>query len=654
MFARNVAAPAHASRAAQLRSAVQDGALPRRHPDAVRPPKLPDDDGCGSPACLAAVLCAMLLLPVVAILLVPFIDPTALRHGHKGVVKALHSITPRGRAAAGGALREHDGAATPAGAMVAEGADRAVRLYAFGDDYTSGSGRVHNCSSYRYHLWRSLQVWRTEHQRASTDRTNAPPHVVFIGSEMETGEGPPLVAAFDSHHEGHPGWSTRDAEQWLLRNVDSAPRAAIEHDVALITLGAHDLVQNPEEPPRDIAARVRAVAENLRRREPGGPGAAAVLVATVPPLQAAGDDIDRVPVLAARKVKALNEALIAMCAQVAAERSPGQRAWLSCVDINDGLDPNMATIDGLRPSDALERTMAQRWFVAIKPLLEDVRVGVEAYVVMMDRKRAAAAAAGDVQRAAMSGKGKKCKGKKCKKRGGQLDAAALDAAAAKEYLKTFEDAQASAATNAVEAGDDDKVSEFLHPIWRAPAGQVSADDPGQKPQKPGEKPFEKQLTDPFAFARYDDVEAIRMRAEMGEMRPPPPSPPPHHPWVVQLLEGRQADVIDEASGLRQVSRQGVKPTAVVVRPERDDSGKMSLASSDAHVLSSLPHNRAPPEPETSEERMAREMRDDAMKRRRQRHAELQANASAAGAEAASAIAAEIALKEAAHRVHEWR
>ena len=160
----------------------------------------------------------------------------------------------------------------------------------------------------------------------------------------------------------------------------------------------HDLVSNPEEPPRDIAARVRAAAEHLRRREPGGPGASAVLLATVPPLQATGDAIDRVPVMAVRKVKALNDAFVATCARVAAEREPGQRPWLTCVDMWSGIDANTATLDGLRPADALERAMAQRFFVALKPLLEDVRVGVEAYEVMLDRKRAATKADGQAQR----------------------------------------------------------------------------------------------------------------------------------------------------------------------------------------------------------------------------------------------------------------
>lgn len=210
------------------------------------------------------------------------------------------------------------------------GARPPLTIMPIGDSITQGSEGWH---TYRCHL----------------DDLLAEADVAFdlVGSltEPDGGDGYGCPWAFDEDHEGRWGWRV---DEVLSEVPESA--VALQPDVALIHLGTNDILQRQGAP--ETAEELRSLIERLRRARPD----MAILIAQIIPCEPSTGSRCTV------ELPALNALIATMAADLATTQSP-----VVSVDMESGfLIEDLR--DGVHPSDAGDRVIAERWFEALQEL----------------------------------------------------------------------------------------------------------------------------------------------------------------------------------------------------------------------------------------------------------------------------------------------
>jgi len=202
-------------------------------------------------------------------------------------------------------------------------AGQPVRIMPLGDSITQAAA---GHASYRYWLWQRLQA--------------AGYAADFVGSMHENHGGPAAHADFDGDHEGHWGWRIDQ----VLPELD-AWLAAARPQIVLCHLGTNDF----REPIPQIVGELSDLIDKIRAYD----GDCAILLAQLIPL---GDH---------PKIVQINRAIAALVADKAGDRGP-----LILVDQYSTYDGNILNYDRVHPNEQGEQLMAERWFAALKPLLE--------------------------------------------------------------------------------------------------------------------------------------------------------------------------------------------------------------------------------------------------------------------------------------------
>ncbi len=193
----------------------------------------------------------------------------------------------------------------------------ALRVMPLGDSITAGDDEN---GTYRLDLWYYLQ--------------SAGVSVDFVGSLNSGPKGLP-----DKDHEGHWAWHTFDffgpLEDWV---------AHYQPDVVLLMIGSNDVFTY--DPVETIAARLDSLVATVYAYAPG----ALVLVASIPPIDNAS---------ITERAEAYN---LGMRTAVEARLRAGCR--IAFVDMYSRVSLG-DLFDGLHPSAAGYKKMAQTWFEAI-------------------------------------------------------------------------------------------------------------------------------------------------------------------------------------------------------------------------------------------------------------------------------------------------
>lgn len=204
---------------------------------------------------------------------------------------------------------------------------KTAKIMPLGDSITESFAGL---PSYRFHLWQLAQArgYRVD----------------FVGSRRGVIGGLPLHNSFDMDHEGHSGWRADE----ILAKI-SVWASATSPDFVLIHLGHNDLCQGQDV--GSTVGEVAAIIDALR----GVKATVGVIVAQV--LASANPCHGQIP--------AMNAALTAMVAAKDTAESP-----VVVADLFTGFIPATMTWDGLHPNGSGESWMADRWFVALAPLLK--------------------------------------------------------------------------------------------------------------------------------------------------------------------------------------------------------------------------------------------------------------------------------------------
>ncbi len=202
-----------------------------------------------------------------------------------------------------------------------------AKIMPLGDSITES---IAGMPTYRYFLW---HLARREGYR-----------IDFVGSMRGAHEGPPSNPDFDMDHEGHWGWR---ADEVLVRLGEWATAAS--PDVVLLHIGHNDLCQG--QTVDSTVNDVSAIIDALRTANPTVTIMLAQNIASLWPChEQMPQFITRLPDLAAAKSTA--------------------ESAISLIDQHTGFDPATMTWDGQHPNERGESLMAERWFAALRPLLD--------------------------------------------------------------------------------------------------------------------------------------------------------------------------------------------------------------------------------------------------------------------------------------------
>jgi len=212
-------------------------------------------------------------------------------------------------------------------ASAQESAQEPIRILPLGDSITHG-GHVKR-PSYRRTLWLKLQ----EHGF----------NVDFVGSQSEFHKpAPPETRLdFDLDHEGHWGWETNEV-------VDSLPAwlESYTADIALIHLGTNDFDRGEAIPLTLVD--LESVLALLRQDNPD----ITILLAKIIPM----------------RFKSTSEFNVALTDWAGTQSTA--RSELVLVDQHAGYYPLFFNYDKYHPNSFGEKRMANRWFDALRPVLE--------------------------------------------------------------------------------------------------------------------------------------------------------------------------------------------------------------------------------------------------------------------------------------------
>jgi len=207
-------------------------------------------------------------------------------------------------------------------------AEDLVRVQPLGDSITSGWDTFW---SYRRDL---VDLLDADHCR-----------VDFTGTRHGPKSGSPGDFATDRDHEGHSGFRTDEIEAglagWLVGNVP---------EIVLIHLGTNDVLEGTSL--TDAKENLRAIIDGLRDVKPD----VAILLAQIIPNRAPYEDA----------VLALNAHIADLAAEEDTIASP-----VVLVDQYTGYDSATQNFDKVHPNELGEQQIAQRWFAALRPLIDD-------------------------------------------------------------------------------------------------------------------------------------------------------------------------------------------------------------------------------------------------------------------------------------------
>lgn len=153
---------------------------------------------------------------------------------------------------------------------------------------------------------------------------------------------------FDRDHEGHWGWRVDQIIAKLPRWLDRYPV-----DIALIHLGTNDIFQS--QPVTETIQEMGQLIEILRQKNPS----MAILIAQLIPAR-----------MHEKEIREYNDLLDDLAQKHTTDESP-----IVIVDQFSGFDNQNDTFDGTHPNQSGEEKMAQKWFDALKLILEGVQQG---------------------------------------------------------------------------------------------------------------------------------------------------------------------------------------------------------------------------------------------------------------------------------------
>jgi GDSL-like Lipase/Acylhydrolase family len=202
-----------------------------------------------------------------------------------------------------------------------------AKIMPLGDSITESTTGM---PTYRFFLWHLAQ--RDGYR------------IDFVGSMHGAHDGPPSNTDFDMDHEGHWAWRADEVLAGLPEWAASA-----SPDIVLLHIGHNDLCQG--QPLDRTVNEISAIIDVLRTANPSVVILLAQNIASLWPCHAQMPEfIARLPALAAGK---------------STEQSP-----ISLVNQNTGFDPVTMTWDGQHPNEKGESLIAERWFVTLRPLLD--------------------------------------------------------------------------------------------------------------------------------------------------------------------------------------------------------------------------------------------------------------------------------------------
>ncbi len=206
--------------------------------------------------------------------------------------------------------------------------EKPTRILPLGDSITQGD-KNHN--SYRRPL--GIQLRKAGYN-----------NVDFVGSTRENFQGPSPLSDFDQDHEGHWGWQVDQ----ILERIDSWGRIS-KPDIVLLHLGTNDINQGQSQ--ESTIEELRELIQRLRRINPR----VKTLIAQLIPC---GDEA---------KIRQFNRRIVDLARNTNTQESPVIAVdQFSDFNATAGFD----TYDGCHPNESGEKKMANRWFAALKKVLQ--------------------------------------------------------------------------------------------------------------------------------------------------------------------------------------------------------------------------------------------------------------------------------------------
>lgn len=227
---------------------------------------------------------------------------------------------------------------------------KTVNILCLGNSITNGTDKY---NSYRRHLWQLLHAGKY--------------NVDMIGSWSKHHMGGDVPNPdFDMDHEGHSGWTLQhmfNPPDWdTARGSINKWLQVYRPDIVLLELGTNDVFQCRVVP--DMLSDLKRLTELLQSKNPS----VKIFIAQIPPLGAQWADkkLCGKPSSYAEDIAALNKAIAGFVQQHTTAASP-----VILVDQFTGVNTATDMYDDIHPNSKGEKAMAERWFRAIRPYLEN-------------------------------------------------------------------------------------------------------------------------------------------------------------------------------------------------------------------------------------------------------------------------------------------
>lgn len=202
------------------------------------------------------------------------------------------------------------------------------RIMPIGDSITEASG---SRNSYRRPLWHLLN--------------DAGLDIDFVGSRSGNRDGQVPNPDFDTDHEGHWGWR---ADQFLQNNNIDNWAQSHQPDVALIHLGTNDIFQG-----QSVSETIDEIGQIIDRLRAVNPDVIVLVAQIIPTSDPARPSLSP-----------FNQAIPGLASSKSTQRSP-----VLVVDQNSGFNAAANTYDSVHPNLSGETKMADKWNVALAPLI---------------------------------------------------------------------------------------------------------------------------------------------------------------------------------------------------------------------------------------------------------------------------------------------
>ena len=224
-----------------------------------------------------------------------------------------------------------------------------VNILCIGNSITNGTNKF---NSYRRALWQML------HKGGY--------NIDMIGSWSKHHAGGDVPSPdFDMDHDGHSGWTAEhifNPPDWDSARGNINQWLTTYHpDIVLVELGTNDVFQCRKA--TDVIANFATLVNLLRTNN----SAVKIFIAQIPPLgdewapkKLCGDSV-----MYDTRIRELNKDILAFTKQHFTTQSP-----VIAVDQYNGVTPRTDMYDDIHPNNIGEKSMAERWFNAIKKYLK--------------------------------------------------------------------------------------------------------------------------------------------------------------------------------------------------------------------------------------------------------------------------------------------